>query len=68
MFVRNYLSFSIYSATAEHEDEAEWNPNEHCEEAFVFPKGSGLTPFVVSNDFDKSIYCFVRLIRRKDDR
>ncbi len=32
MFVRNYLSFSIYSATAEHEDEAERNPNEHCEE------------------------------------
>lgn len=36
MFVRNYLSFSIYSATAEHEDEAERNPNGHCEEAFVF--------------------------------
>ena len=32
MFVRNYLSFSIYSATAEHEDEAERNPNERCEE------------------------------------
>jgi len=35
LFVRNYLSFSIYSATAEHEDEAERNPNERCEEAFV---------------------------------
>lgn len=34
--------------------------------AFVL-SSSGLALFVGSNDFDKSIYCFV-VIRRKDDR
>ena len=41
LLVRNYLSFSIYSATAEHEDEAKRNPNEHCGfQAFVLANGS----------------------------
>lgn len=35
--------------------------------AFVL-SSSGLALLVGSNDFDKSIYCFVWLIRRKDDR
>ena len=47
LLVRNYLSFSIYSATAEHEDEAKRNPNEHCGfPAFVLQNGSTLALFV----------------------
>ena len=47
LLVRNYLSFSLYSTTAEHEDEAKRNPNEHGGfPAFVLSNGSGLALFV----------------------
>ena len=47
LLVRNYLSFSIYSTTAEHGDEAKRNPNEHRGfPAFVLSNGYSLALFV----------------------
>ncbi len=46
LLVRNYLSFSIYSTTAEHEDETKRNPNEH----------RGFPAFVLSNGYSVALF------------